>query len=243
MCDHPWSIPSSRCVRPPLESPPSARAVQTPRQQPERKSGRAVEGTGLENRQWATIRGFESHLFRHHAATAPANWRWASAAERSRCAGRACSCTSLRAAAIRQRNPGSRIFWTSGAKQWLWFERAHSTAARPGRERLIGGVTIDEASAFAYGFDFPSLVAEVFTASPADAAGEPATAASDGVETTSPDDPDNRDGYRDAHAAPLLAWRRHTLPNAYIERLIEPSPDEGCAATDLVLPTHTDFRH
>ncbi len=28
------------------------------------KSGRAVEGTGLENRQWATIRGFESHLFR-----------------------------------------------------------------------------------------------------------------------------------------------------------------------------------
>ena len=30
-----------------------------------RKSGRAVEGTGLENQQQETVRGFESHLFRH----------------------------------------------------------------------------------------------------------------------------------------------------------------------------------
>ena len=30
-----------------------------------RKRGRAVEGTGLENRQWETIREFESHRFRH----------------------------------------------------------------------------------------------------------------------------------------------------------------------------------
>lgn len=29
-----------------------------------RKSGRAVEGTGLENQQQETVRGFESHLFR-----------------------------------------------------------------------------------------------------------------------------------------------------------------------------------
>jgi hypothetical protein len=32
-----------------------------------RKRGRAVEGTGLENRQRETVRGFESHRFRHLA--------------------------------------------------------------------------------------------------------------------------------------------------------------------------------
>ena len=30
----------------------------------QRKCGRVVEGTGLENQRWATIRGFESHRFR-----------------------------------------------------------------------------------------------------------------------------------------------------------------------------------
>lgn len=38
----------------------------------QRKCGRAVEGTGLENRQWATIRGFESHRFRHRIDLASA---------------------------------------------------------------------------------------------------------------------------------------------------------------------------
>ncbi len=32
-----------------------------------RKRGRAVEGTGLENRQRETVRGFESHRFRHRS--------------------------------------------------------------------------------------------------------------------------------------------------------------------------------
>lgn len=31
-----------------------------------RKRGRVVEGTGLENRQGATLREFESHRFRHN---------------------------------------------------------------------------------------------------------------------------------------------------------------------------------
>ena len=39
---------------------------------PHRKSGRAVECTGLENRRWATIRGFESHLFRQSVFRRPA---------------------------------------------------------------------------------------------------------------------------------------------------------------------------
>ena len=38
-----------------------------------RRGGRAAECTGLENRRWATIRGFKSHLLRHlyraHATT------------------------------------------------------------------------------------------------------------------------------------------------------------------------------
>jgi hypothetical protein len=39
---------------------------------PRRMGGRAVEGTGLENRQGATPRGFESHPIRHHPRrTAP----------------------------------------------------------------------------------------------------------------------------------------------------------------------------
>lgn len=41
----------------------------------------------------------------------------------------------------------------------------------------------------------------------------------------------------------LAAGIKGTQPNAYIERLIEPSPDEGCVASDLVLPIHTDFPH
>src|SRR5690625_974 len=37
---------------------------------PLRRGGRAAECTGLENRRWATIRGFESHPLRHFLPSA-----------------------------------------------------------------------------------------------------------------------------------------------------------------------------
>jgi len=112
------------------------------------------------------------------------------------------------------------LLWTIGAKQWLWMETSEQAAGPSARERFLGGVVVDEASGFAAGVDFPHDVAEAVVA--ANFTG------SDLIEAE--------------FARPLLAWRRRTPPNAYIEALPDsPAQPPHCGAVTLVMPGYADF--
>lgn len=107
-----------------------------------------------------------------------------------------------------------------GAKQWLWLEESHDPSDPPSRLRYLGSVVVDDASGFAGGRDFPHDVAEAITA-------------------TGPAGPD---WARADMVQPLLAWRRSTLPNVYIETLLESDePGPGCGALTLAIPDYIDF--
>ena len=112
------------------------------------------------------------------------------------------------------------VMTTNGAKQWVWIEESHAPADPPGRSRYLGGVVVDDASDFAGGVNFPYDVAEAVTA-------------------TGPLDADWAEGEM---MKPLVAWRRRTPPNAYIETLDadRPSPAD-CGLLTLAQPKYTDF--
>lgn len=104
-----------------------------------------------------------------------------------------------------------------GAKQWLWMEASESGS--DGRTRLLGGVVVNDASAFAAGNGFPYEVAEAVS-----------SAGLRGSDWAGAD-----------MARPLLRWRQRTSPNAYIEALNHPATKSACDAISLALPDYTDF--
>jgi len=91
--------------------------------------------------------------------------------------------------------------------------------ASGGRDRFLGGVVVDDASAFAAGRDFPYEVAEAVVRSQLR----------------------GQDWAKADLTRPLRAWRRRTPPNAYLESLDRPPAEPGCEAVTLVLPDYTDF--
>lgn len=112
------------------------------------------------------------------------------------------------------------LIWSIGAKQWLWIEESISPSDLPDRARYLGGVVVNDASAFAGGTDFPHEVAQAITTY--------------GVSDFTWAQGDL--------AQPLLAWRSRTPPNAYIETLAaKVDPGAGCGALTLAMPDYTDF--
>lgn len=108
-----------------------------------------------------------------------------------------------------------------GAKQWLWIEESIDLSDPPGRSRYLGGVVVDDASDFASGVNFPYDVAQATTAMHRPGA----------------------DWAESEIAQPLVAWRRRTPPNAYVETLeVGESSTPGCDALTLALPDYTDFK-
>lgn len=120
-------------------------------------------------------------------------------------------------------DPALWVPWqfTQGAKQWFWIEQESTLRQTPlpTRERYVGGVTINGASEFARGRDFPGAIAAMVTANP-DAAG--------------------LNGWSPAAVGQLLAWRRRTAPNAYIEAIAGSDPKSDCHPASLALLDFTD---
>lgn len=108
--------------------------------------------------------------------------------------------------------------WSMGAKQWFWLERAEAAHATD-RERYLGGVMVNEASGFAAGRDFPYDVADAVVAVPLS----------------------GNELQQAEFARPLLMWRRHTRPNAYIEVLKAPLTDANCDPAWLARLDYTDI--
>lgn len=113
------------------------------------------------------------------------------------------------------------LLWSIGAKQWMWIEESVDPSDPAGRSRYLGGVVVDAASDFASGSNFPHDVAQAVTATHLPGA-----------------------DWADAQMAqPLVAWRRRTPPNAYIETLdASDSSASGCGALTLALPDYTNFK-
>ncbi|MBN9426544.1 MAG: hypothetical protein J0H09_08555 [Burkholderiales bacterium] len=108
--------------------------------------------------------------------------------------------------------------WTLGAKQWLWFEQGETAPA--GRQRYLGGVMVSAASGFAMGTNFPFDLAEAVM-----------SLSLSGAELQQVE-----------FARPLLAWRKRTRPNAYLEALDSPNEDANCDPASLVTPDYTDMK-
>lgn len=108
-----------------------------------------------------------------------------------------------------------------GAKQWLWIEESTDASDPLGRSRYLGGVVVDDASDFAGGSDFPYDVAQATTATQ--------WAGTDWAEAEM--------------TQPLVAWRRRTPPNTYIEALdAGESSAPGCGSLTLALLDYTDVK-
>ncbi len=126
--------------------------------------------------------------------------------------------------AVRQAYPGPEhwrpLLWSLGAKQWLWLEEYSGPPIPTDRSSYLGGIVVDDASAFAAGTGFPHDVAEAVTAT---------RLSSD-------------DWIRTAWVRPLLSWRLRTPPNTYIEtRTTIDRPALACDALTLAIPDYTDF--
>ena len=104
-----------------------------------------------------------------------------------------------------------------GAKQWQWLEQAQASPV--GREQLLGSVVVDDASGFASGRDFPFVIAQAAT-----------EAGLSGAELQEGES--NR---------PLLAWRRRTRPNAFVEALAKTGAHTDCSPASMAILDYTDI--